>query len=289
VQQPRYPVYIPSKGRWAHCWTATCLQRDGVPFALVVEPPEADAYRAAFPAATVLELPFANVGSVIPARNWIKAHAAARGAVRHWQLDDNIKGFRRVWQQRRPICRAGVALRVCEDFVDRYTNVAIAGLNYSMFAIDAPPFRRNVHVYSCTLILTALPHQWRPRYNEDTDICLQVLADGWCTVLVNAFLADKAQTMSVAGGNTPMYQGDGRLHMAQSLARDWPRVVRVRRRFRRPQHVIRYAWRQFDTPLQLKPDVDLRALPPVDEYGLHEVPDAPRHETDADRDSAATE
>jgi hypothetical protein len=65
--------------------------------------------------------------------------------------------------------------------------------------------------------------------------------------------------MKVAGGNTDdLYQGDGRLVMARSLERLWPGVVRVDRRYGRPQHVVN--WRRFDTPLQLRDDVDLAAL-----------------------------
>src|SRR5207248_314345 len=65
-----------------------------------------------------------------------------------------------------------------------------------------------------------------------------------------------------------MYAGDGRLKMARSLERVWPHVVETHRRFQRPQHVIRYAWKHFDTPLRLKPGVDLASMPRVDEYGM---------------------
>lgn len=40
-----------------------------------------------------------------------------------------------------------------------------------------------VHVYSCTLILNSIEQRWRLLYNDDTDLCLQVLAAGWCTIL----------------------------------------------------------------------------------------------------------
>jgi hypothetical protein len=55
--------------------------------------------------------------------------------------------------------------------------------------------------------------------------------------------------------------------MARALERMWPGVVRTNRRFRRPQHVVYDAWKRFDTPLRLKPGIDLSALPP-NEYGL---------------------
>lgn len=267
---PRYPIYIPPKGRADVCLTARFLEKDGVPFTLVVEPQEFESYAALYGEERLLTLPWNDPGSVIPARNWIKEHARTAGYERHWQLDDNIREVWRWYKGKRIPCRSGVALAAVEDFADRYENVAIAGLNYEMFGTSKqPPFHLNCHVYSCCLILNHLPHQWRGRYNEDTDMCLQVLADGWCTVLVNAFLVKKQRTMTVKGGNTAdLYCGDGRLRMARSLERQWPGVVETKRRFQRPQHVVKNAWRKFDTPLKLKEGIDLEELPKTDEYGM---------------------
>lgn len=267
---PRYPVYIPSKGRYDKCLTARCFVRDGTPFRIVVEPQEADLYAKEFGRERILTLPFSNLGlGSIPARNWIKDHSISEGHARHWQFDDNISGIWRKYRGHRLYCEAGVALAATEDFADRYENVAIAGLNYVMFAMETTkPFVLNAHVYSATLFMNKLPHRWRGRYNEDTDICLQVLADGYCTVQMNAFLVQKIGTMKMKGGNTDeLYKGDGRLKMARSLERVWPGVVETKRRFKRPQHVVKFAWRHFDNKLKLKPGVDLSALKP-NEYGM---------------------
>ncbi len=266
----QYPIYIPSKGR-PNSHTARRLMADGVPFYVVVQPQDEQIYRERY-GDHVLVLPFSsNTHGLIMARNWIKAHATEAGYKRHWQLDDNIRIFYRLTDGKRLPCPAGIALRVCEDFVDRYENVAVAGLNYKMFATGhekLPPYYLNVHVYSCTLVLNSIPHQWRIRYNDDTDLCLQVLSDGWCTVLLNAFLADKLRTMTVKGGNTDdLYQGDGRLRMARELERQWPRVVQTRRRFGRPQHVIN--WKKFKSSLKLCKGIDLAKLEKGgDPYGL---------------------
>lgn len=272
---PRYPVYVISKGRHDCCHTAKFLSRDKVPFRLVVEPQEADAYAAEFGKERLLILPFSNLGlGSIPARNFVKDHATETGAKRHWILDDNILGMWRRWQARKIRCEAGIAYRAVEEFVDRYENIAIAGHNYYMFAPNKqriPPFMLNVHVYSSILLSNEIPHRWRGRYNEDTDLCLQVLADGYCTVLFNAFLAWKMRTMTMKGGNsTELYKGDGRLKMARSLERVWPGVVETKRRFQRPQHVIKYAWKHFDTQLVRRKDIDWEALEKagVDEFGM---------------------
>ncbi|HEU0194119.1 MAG TPA: hypothetical protein VFQ71_07960 [Gaiellales bacterium] len=274
---PRYPVYVISKGRATSCLTSRFLRRDGVPHRVVIEPQEHDAYAPEVGAERLLVLPFSNLGQgSIPARNFVWEHAIKTGAERHWIFDDNIAEIRRHYHGCRIPCDAGPALRCVEDFTDRYENLAISGLNYCMFGVPGlPPVVRNVHVYSCFCIQNDLPQRWRGRYNEDTDLCLQVLAAGLCTALIDVFEIVKKASMTMRGGNTDvLYAGDGRLRMARDLERAWPGVASVDRRYGRPQHVIRANWRKFDTPLKLKPGIDLAALAP-NEYGLRLVETRP--------------
>ena len=134
--KPKYPIYIPSKGRSHVHKTTRELNRDGVPFFLVVEPQEVDDYKGKV-GCTVLTLPKGNQGLVY-ARNWIKDHATASGAARHWQIDDNIFAFKRWHNKGRRRCSSAIALGAVEHFVDRYENVAVAGLNYEMFLAKRP-------------------------------------------------------------------------------------------------------------------------------------------------------
>ncbi len=199
--KPRYPVYIISKGRFENCLTAKFMLKDELEFFLVVEPQEADEYKKRYGAERVLILPFSNLClGGIPARNWVWEHAKKSGSKRHWIFDDNIRTMERRYNAYRVRCNSGPALAACEDFVDRYQNIAIAGPNYSMFCPDrtpCAPFYLNNHVYSALLILNELPMRWRGRYNEDTDLCLQALSSGWCTILFNIFLIQKMTTMKM--------------------------------------------------------------------------------------------
>ena len=268
----RYPVNVISKGRADCCLTAKFFIEDGVEFEVMVEPSEFDDYARHLPERYLHELPedFSKRGQgSIPVRNYVWERAKAAGHDRHWIFDDNIRRVRR-WQRGKRIpCNANPAMCAIEDFTDRYENIGISGMNYSFFLRSTlPPFFLNVHVYSCLLIDNALPYRWRGRYNEDTDLCLQVLSGGLCTVLFNAFAIEKAKTMTMKGGNSDeLYQGDGRLVMAKSLERVWPGVVDTKRRFGRPQHVIKKQWRGFDTPLKRRADVDWENLKP-NEYGM---------------------
>lgn len=259
MKTPKYPVYVISKGRSDVCLTAKFFMRDKVPFFLVVEPQEFDDYARFFPKEIIITLPFSNLGlGSIPARNWVWQHAKASGAERHWIWDDNISATLYFWRGRRVPCNANLAITEVEKFTDRYENIAIAGMNYESFTFDAKkPFVRNCHVYSNLLIKNDLPIEWRGRYNEDTDLSLQVLVAGWTTVLFNAFMIRKMRTMTMKGGNTDqLYAGDGRLEMSRSLERTWPYVVETKRKFLRPQHHVRKAWQQFDTPFIRRSDLD---------------------------------
>lgn len=243
---PRYPVYIVSKGRWESRFTARALEKIGVLYNIVVEPQERDQYARVIDPDKILVLPFSNLGQgSIPARNWIWEHASSTGARRHWILDDNIAWFARLNRNLKTPIADGTIFRCAEDFVDRYENVAISGFHYFMFAsrkTKIPPFTLNSRVYSMILIKNDLLYRWRGRYNEDTDLSLRVLKDGWCTVLFNAFLGWKFTTMALSGGNTEaLYSDDGRKKMAESVVEQHPDVARVTWKWGRWQHYVDYS------------------------------------------------
>ena len=242
---PIYPVYIISKGRWESRLTSRILEELKIPYSIVIEPQEWEKYASVIAPKKILKLPFSNLGlGSIPARNWVWEHSLALGAKRHWILDDNIMWFYRSNKNTRVRVTNGAIFKCIEDFSDRYENVAIAGMQYHLFLPDRVkvlPFRLNARVYSCLLVKNDLPYRWRGRYNEDTDLSLRALKGGWCTLLFNAFLAKKLTTMSMKGGNTEdLYQGFGRLKMAQDLMAQHPDVVNITWRWGRWQHHVNY-------------------------------------------------
>lgn len=242
---PEYPVYIISKGRWESRLTSKALEKMRVPFRIVVEPQEYDRYADVIDHQKILILPFSNLGlGSIPARNWVWEHSVSEGHARHWILDDNISQFLRLHNNLRIGVDSGVCFKAIEDFAGRYENIALAGMNYRFLAKrkqKLPPFVANTRIYSCILIKNDIPFRWRGRYNEDTDLSLRVLKAGWSTVLFNAFLCWKMETMTMRGGNTDeLYQGDGRLKMAQSLKDQHPDVTKIVWKWGRWQHQVDY-------------------------------------------------
>lgn len=208
----KYPVYIISKGRSDSMVTSQALARMKIPHFISVEPQDMDLYDQALDTfgireyVTLLLLPFSNHGDGPGrARNWCWDHSIANGHRRHWVLDDNIDDFYRLHKNLRVRVESAAFFRPMEDFVDRYTNVKIAGPQYRFFCAPNqayPAYVKNTRIYSCLLIENDCKHRWRGRYNEDTDICLRVLKDGDCTVQFNAFLQGKMATQTLSGGNT---------------------------------------------------------------------------------------
>lgn len=246
IYRARYPIYVISKRRAQWPLTSRALGLMGQDHYVVVEPTEVDAYTEAVGRDRLLVTPFADLGlGSIPVRNFVWDHAVTSGYTRHWVMDDNLAKFYRLNRNRRTYCRTGAIFAAAEDFVDGYGNVALAGLQYSNFAHDRvamPPYRLNTRIYSCILVNNSIPFRWRGRYNEDTDLSLRVLKDGWCTVLFNAFLCDKTGTMRMAGGNTTeLYADDGRRLMAESLREQHPDCTTITEKWGRWQHHVNYS------------------------------------------------
>ena len=294
MTNPKYPVYIISKGRHETMITSRSLSRMKVPHYIAIEPQDEKNYEAALDNfnirdyVTLLIAPFSNHGDGPGrARNWCWDHAISIGAEKHWVLDDNISDFYRLHQNLRIRVESGVIFKAAEDFIDRYENVPISGFQYRFFIApnqSYPPFVTNTRIYSTLLIDNKCKHRWRGRYNEDTDICLRVLKDGDCTIQFNAFLQGKAATQTVKGGNTEeFYHKEGNLekekwrdgtlnpvgtvNKSQMLVDMHPDVARMVWKYDRWHHYVNYDPFKANA-LRFKPGIDISKFPKVNNYGM---------------------
>jgi len=244
---PKYPIFIPTKGRYESRLTAKALDKIGVPYLEVVEEDDVSRYKK-YGSKNLIVMPQHNKGLVFT-RNWIWDYANGLGTPKFWTMDDNIKAFFRFNKNLKVPVTSGSMLAAIEDFTDRYENALISGMNYFMFVSRKSKmnqFTLNTRVYSNMLIQTdaknpyGKPYRNEGFFNDDTDLCLRVLKDGFCTILFNAFLIEKSVTMTVKGGMTPHYQDDGRWKMAEELRRKHPDVTKVTRKWGRWQHQVDY-------------------------------------------------
>lgn len=199
----------------------------------------------------VLVLPFSNLGlGSYPARNYCWEHAKAAGYKYHWLFDDNIlfwmkwvNGKRQKWFD------INSALIYVEAFTNQ-NKIHLAGFEEPNFSMKPPkkPFKINCHVYSALLIKNGLPFRWRLKYNEDVDLCLQVLHNGGKTASCVYYLANKVSTADkMKGGNQDeLYKGNDpkkKLLKAKMLEAQWPQYAKTVIRFGRYHHFV--DWKVF--------------------------------------------
>lgn len=264
---PRYPIYIVSKGRYKNGLTWKALDRMRVKYYLVCEKQEIDDYKKHVNAAEFLVLPqsylddydtcddFGNSRSKGPgaARNFCIDHSKANGFKRHWVMDDNLDAFHYLTDNEKLEVETPNTICACEDFVDRYSNIPVAGMNYYSFCKKTdpvPPVKFNTRIYSCLLIDNESGYRWRGRYNEDTDLSLRVLKDGFCTVQFNAFLCGKVTTQRMRGGNSKeFYDDEGTLPKSKMIEDLHPDVAKVVWKFNRWHHHVNYKVFENNKPL----------------------------------------
>lgn len=255
---PRFPVYIVSKNRPDRNPTRKMLEKMGVDYYMVVEKADYEAYEKKNTShGKILILPEkykeeydtfwhdedkrTGPGA---ARNFCWEHSISNGFSYHWVLDDNIESVERLNHNLKIPCMTGTCFYVMEDFVLRFENVVLAGPAYSFFVPSTdnrPPIKFNTRIYSFLLIKNDIPYRWRGRYNEDTDLSLRVLKDGFCTLQFNSFLQGKRATQTVKGGNdTEFYKEEGTVNKSKMLYDMHPDCVKLVIRWNREHHYVNY-------------------------------------------------
>jgi len=288
---PRFPLYIPTKGRADSRLTSKALNNMGVPHYMVVEEQEYDMYAQACRGTTatviVLDMDYKRNYELCddlglskstgpgPARNFAWDHSIKNGFPYHFVMDDNINEFLRLHENRKIRYGDGTPFRMMEDFVLRYKNITMAGPQYRAFAPQntaLPPFVINTRIYSCNLIKNdatwrdGRPFRWRGRYNEDTILSLDMLVEGYCTVQFNNVLQDKLRTQILGGGNSAeFYFKEGTYSKSKMLKDVYPKYTELVWKFGREHHEVNY--RPFKVN-RLEFADDYQPVTGVNNYGL---------------------
>ena len=251
ASKPQYPIYIISKGRAYNPLTAKQFEAAGIDYLIAVEPQEKEEYTNALGKNRILVLPFSNLGlGSYPARNYCWEHAKQNGYKYHWLFDDNIICWKKwIDGKRKKINNLIDAFLYVENYTN-INNIDISGFEEPNFVVRIPkrPFKHNCHVYSALLIKNNIPYRWRLKYNEDIDLCLQVLHNGGTTASCVYYMADKVSTsVKMKGGNqTELYKGNDpkkNLLKAKMLEAVWPQYAKTVIRFGRHHHLV--DWKVF--------------------------------------------
>lgn len=245
----KYPIYIPSKGRHDRCSTALLLKNTGIKHFIVVEPQDYDLYSLTFDKENLLVLPFSNLGQGLQsARNWIKDYSQSKGEEKHWQLDDDFRSFSIYDGRKDNRKNIDQVLGMVEEFTDRYENVVLSGPSSKAFSkLKKTPYSLNQMIYCCMLVDNRLQNRWRTKDAEDIDMSIQVLKQGFCTILFNIFNFDMAPTGRNEGGcKTDIYDDEGNKCIDTLLFDLHPELpIKTKSRWGRVRHDCSLVWRLF--------------------------------------------
>lgn len=266
------PIFIPSKGRWDYCKTADTLIELGIKsFYIIVEEEEVGKYAKNYPKENILILPseyFSNYeveetfkkGMSFgpgPARNFAWDYSKKLGCKAHWVIDDNVDGFVcfAPGNSRIPI-KHPIFFQIAEKFFDIQESVKMGSLNYRFFCVsDRPLYILNTRMYSIIYIKNDSPVRWRFSRNEDTIISIDLLTKGFNTLMLNCFLANKAATQTIPGGNnSEIYQkkdlegATGTEYKTKVLTDEYPQFAKEMKRYGRTHHFVDYKkhWKKPD-------------------------------------------
>lgn len=315
-EDPKFPIFVISKGRYDvfKYHTSQSLSRMSIHHYLCVEPQEMEKYKSSrlcqskycHPIEMDMEYkknfdPLSDIGTTEnhgpgPARNFCGDYARKLGAKWCWILDDNTEDFFRVWRGRRFLAFTPEVFRSCERFVERYENIAIAGLNYHMFVINQdprPPMVINTRIFSYHLwnleAMKKLGVVQRGRYNDDVILSIDLLEKGWCSVLFNCYLGRKLRTQLLKGGcTTDIYQEKfgGTFAKSQQLCEVFPQYTSLTWKFNRWHHEVNY--NVFNTKLKIKPEYEYMLKDDynkIDEGGAYIVRIDPKYHLDPELDN----
>lgn len=225
----KYPIYIPSKGRSEINITPKILLNEGLKFYLVVEPKDYDDYKKHFNPDILLVLPM-NDGGVAYVRRFIKEHSTKNKDKYHWQIDDNIKGFKVRMNNKNEPSTAEHNLSLVENFIDNNDNVGVAGLRHIMYAwTKNTDHTHNQQCVSCILINNDIQSNWRDGVIDDTDFSLQVLNEGFSTIIFDKLVMDKLPIKKLSGGCTELYYNDDTIRNTRQerLKELWPDTFEI--------------------------------------------------------------
>ena len=251
------PVYIPTRGRAADCRTARLLDKQRMPYTLVVEAPEAQAYADRHPDAITLALEAEGRG-ISYARNATLAAMRAAGHRWAWMLDDDITGFCVAPKGRCTRAPASEVLVGAAEVIMADPEVAYGALEYVQYAWQTDRPNRGMLVgpgYCDVAVLVDTRKTFPIRYRgyvdlkEDRDFVLQVLALGHKTARATRFAFECPANGSNPGGLSPTYAEAGKeVEACRRMVELWgPGVCRE---IRKPdgRRDVRINWRAFAPP-----------------------------------------
>ena len=210
-----YPVAILSFGRYNdYGRTHKLLTNLKIPHYLFVEPFEHELYSNYYNNSfcELIKAPedfhLQNMGST-PMRNYILDYFKERRCVlkrdRVWLLDDNIKGYKRLYGGVKNTIESNEIFASIERYINQYDNVGIACHNFNPFITEGGcrnVICKNGKCYSSMLVPTNNNIRFEHKHQEDNFISIKYVCQGFTNLCFNHICYDKNTSGTDGGGNT---------------------------------------------------------------------------------------
>ena len=249
-----FPIFIPSKGRADQCLTAELLKEDGIPFMIVVEPQEYEEYNTIYEQDELLLLDENNLGLGY-SRYFIKNYAKEKGYDYHWQIDDNVKRFMVRRNNKNIQANPKLVLSRAERYINQHNNIGIVGLRHVLYAWTMEDeYTFNNQCVSCVCLKsdTKANYRYNPPTVEDTDFSLQILLEGYSTVIFNRLIMEKPPQGQMKGGVSTLYNSGKFTQSQKQLIRQWPNIFELGMGKHKTKIKPSRIWQKFPQRPQLK-------------------------------------
>jgi len=205
------PIFIPTKGRYENCKTASLL-KDEKNVYLVVEPKEEKNYKNGNYKGQIIVLPFNDKG-ITYVRNFILNYCFYNKIEWFWMMDDDINNF--YTREGTKLTKKNNAFRNAEQFICE--NTAQISLEYQQFAWSATKnFVQNSYNDVCVCINSFKAKKTQTQYREyvslkeDRDFTMQLIKNNFLVKRVTTCAFSAPKNGSNKGGLKQIYDQKGR-------------------------------------------------------------------------------
>jgi hypothetical protein len=239
-------VYVPSRDRAGDSPTILELLRDGITPNVVVRTAEAEAYKAAYPQATIIPTPWQGIGLT---RRWILTQARKAHVERIWMLDDDLDDPRARAHFGAPYTFVPWTewLAAVEDLTAHPLYAAAGGMNRQYGWMEDSAIQ-NKRVGYAVCLRTDGPWDYWPFLHEDTDMSLQILKAGSRTIKLPQYVYHTETMGKRGGGCAKDYARGAAIKAGRVLVSKWdhysPGLVRLREN-KEGNMVTRVRWGDF--------------------------------------------
>lgn len=257
----KYPICIVSKGRADICTTHKLFKENNIKYFYMVEPQDYEDYKKNFGDNVI------NIGKddegIYYVRNFCIEWSKKNGYDKHWQIDDDLKSLHyrpmntsRGLRDSEKINNPTKLLLDIENMSERCVNFGAGCLTHDGFAFAKKrDIDINKMVYCFQLINNSVNARYQPNTSEDIDFSVQVLMEGFVTMVFNKYSFRTPSSGSIKGGcNASVdYQNNGRKKRNIQLCKTYPQWFTEYEKNGQSEIKPSKIWRSFkQMPMQKK-------------------------------------